>query len=313
MSDDNKTPDEVFEDAKNKSQALAVTLNAISNEQLELTKILSNIDSFYFNEKLSKVAQTKMYADIKAKKLYKGMVRDLYGNWVKCNTWEEFCRIRGSSKSTINEDIQNLSVFGEDFLEASNRLGLGPRDLRKLRKLDVEQQKVIVGEVEANFGDKDAIVELIEGITVKHAKENAVKDKEIAELKADAEVKEKILADKNKKIDELDSQLTRRENASLDDKTKDLFMRLGACEIDCITALNTLDSVIVKALEHRNEHKTLEHRSAMMLFSIRNKVDDLLALRGLEHVDANQAVDFEPDWMAEANAEIEKRQKQNNI
>lgn len=66
------------------------------------------------------------------------------GEAVTCNTFQDFCNALGFSYEKVNQDIQNLSTFGEDFLETSQRMGVGYRDLRKLRKLPEEDRQVII-------------------------------------------------------------------------------------------------------------------------------------------------------------------------
>ena len=57
------------------------------------------------------------------------------GESVTVTTFSEFCECLGMSYEKVNLDIQNLSALGEDFLVTSKRLGLGYRELSKLRKL----------------------------------------------------------------------------------------------------------------------------------------------------------------------------------
>lgn len=57
----------------------------------------------------------------------------LYRNLNDCSTWEAFCKRLGKSRRLIDEQLQNLSMFGGSFLETAQRLNMGYRELRKLR------------------------------------------------------------------------------------------------------------------------------------------------------------------------------------
>ena len=47
--------------------------------------------------------------------------------------FEDFCAAWGFSPRKVYEALQNLNYFGEEFMETSQRLGLGYREMRKLR------------------------------------------------------------------------------------------------------------------------------------------------------------------------------------
>lgn len=77
--------------------------------------------------KLATVAGLMWLKDVKESKVY----RDLPG----VGTWEDFCNYVGKSRRLIDEDLQNLGTFGEQFLATVAGLRVGYRDLRRLRPL----------------------------------------------------------------------------------------------------------------------------------------------------------------------------------
>ena len=50
-------------------------------------------------------------------------------------TWAEFCKYVGLGRSQVDEDLSNINEFGEAFLLTVGNLGLGYRDIRKLRQI----------------------------------------------------------------------------------------------------------------------------------------------------------------------------------
>jgi len=67
---------------------------------------------------LSQVKETKIYKDIPS-----------------IGSWEKFCESVGMSRRKVDEDLQNLSAFGEDFLATVASFNVGYRELRQLRQL----------------------------------------------------------------------------------------------------------------------------------------------------------------------------------
>lgn len=205
---------------------LARIEEAISFEQFEVARLLGQSQYAELIENFGRVSKIKIYAYLKETKKYKGLsVVDTTGKLLTVSTWQEFCKSQGKSFQHIDEDIQNLSAFGEEFLETSQRMGIGYRDLRKLRKLPEAEQELIINGEAVKAEDKESLIDLIEEMSVKHAKDKETLQKKlttteneltkrIKELEADNQAKDSVLSSKNKKIDELDQRLTIRKDIS---------------------------------------------------------------------------------------------------
>ncbi len=88
--------------------------------------------------KLATVSELVWLKDMKETKVY----RDL----PMVGTWDKFCAYLGKDRRTVDEDLQNLAAFGEDFLETSRQLSIGYRELRTLRQLTHDGAVVIEGD-----------------------------------------------------------------------------------------------------------------------------------------------------------------------
>lgn len=88
--------------------------------------------------KLATVAEIVWLRDQKEMKVY----RDL----PNIGTWDKFCIYLKKDRRTVDEDIQNLATFGEDFLETSRQLSIGYRELRTLRQLTHDGSVIIDGD-----------------------------------------------------------------------------------------------------------------------------------------------------------------------
>lgn len=67
-------------------------------------------------------------------------------------TWENFCKSIGYSRQHVEDQLKNLATLGEKFLQTVCGLGVGYRDLRKLRQLShdgtvtIDAEYMVIGE-----------------------------------------------------------------------------------------------------------------------------------------------------------------------
>lgn len=189
---------------------LARIEQSVSVEQIQLSEKLGAIKATNFIKKLVTVTEIKLIAEIKETKQYKGLkVIDSTGKLVTVTTFEDFCQYLGKSREHVDEDIRNLGAFGEEFLETSQRMGLGYRDLRKLRKLDDADREVIINGESVKTEDRESLIDLIEEMSAKHRKEKDALESANKELKADKDALETILQKKDEKVNQLDTQVTK--------------------------------------------------------------------------------------------------------
>lgn len=155
---------------------------------------------------LKEIKETKQYKLLKGTKFQKQTA--VGNNFVTLKgTWEEFCQMVGSSKSTIDERLSNLDTFGEQALQSMQSIGMTTKDLRRLRQLPQEELTAIVeGEV-IKVQDCDEALEIIEELSAKHRQEKQALQSEVTKLTQDKESNERLLADKDKKINSLSKKL----------------------------------------------------------------------------------------------------------
>lgn len=165
--------------------------------------------------KMSSVLELMTIKEIKESKKYKELKgipflkKDGVGSKtvVLTGTWAEFCEVLGSSKSNVDERLSNLELFGEEALESMQKMGMTTRDLKKLRKLPEEELKAIVDDGEIKVSDREEALDLIEEMAHKHRTEKAGMQQSIAKLEQDNQSNERLLSDKDKKINTLTKQL----------------------------------------------------------------------------------------------------------
>lgn len=158
----------------------------VSIDQMRLSEWIGVRKGLAVIKKLADVSDFKMLSDIKESKLYKGLqVFDSAGKVLTVSTWDQFCESQGMSRQHVDECIANLASFGEEFLEATSRMGIGFRDLRRLRQLPDEAQETIINGEAVRSSDRETLIDLIEEQAIKHQREKEALNKSIADTKAE--------------------------------------------------------------------------------------------------------------------------------
>ena len=110
----------------------------------ECHEAIGRVQGFQLLAKFGDVTNLVWLKDVKDSKVY----RDLPG----VETWDKFCEYLGIDRHTTDQNILNLSTFGEDFLVTATKMRVGYRDLRKLRQLThngavvIDAEFMVIGE-----------------------------------------------------------------------------------------------------------------------------------------------------------------------
>lgn len=150
---------------------------------------------------LKQIKETKAYRALSGKR---GIDPD--GNEIpNMGTFDGFCRAIGLSRSKVDEDIENLTEFGEAALKSLSAVGAGYRELRQLRRLPDDQRAAII-EV-AKSGDKEAFEETVENLIASHEKEKAALIKRAEEAEADLAASRAMNDQKGRALEQLNQEL----------------------------------------------------------------------------------------------------------
>jgi len=82
------------------------------------------IKALTFVSKVVTVSKLVQLDLVKKSKGYKGI-----------GTWSDYCKYIGLDRASIDDQLKNLHVFGEEFLLTVSNFGVGYREMRKLRQL----------------------------------------------------------------------------------------------------------------------------------------------------------------------------------
>ena len=231
--------------------------------QVQMAQAIRNFTDVISLSKLSEIKKSKSYRQ------FKGIIaHDKHGKIIpNVGTWEGFCKALKTSCQKVDEDLANLDVFGESSLESLQDLGIGYRELRKLKKLPEEGREAAIS-VAVENGDKTQVIELIEEQALLHAKEKAALAQEKEELakqlervQSDHTANQRLLEDKDRKINELDRELKRdlTPDESIhrrNERDTELQKQLNDKTLACLATLNEMGEVVeqIFSVNDRSDH-----------------------------------------------------------
>lgn len=268
MSNEHIFSEQAVAEMQKVQNSTALAAKAMTQDLAEAYEMLGMVKMSDFHRKLTTCQHIKVLAEFKESKKYKGLeMLDVTGNRRHVSTWDDFCSALGFSRQKIDEDISNLSKLGEDFLETSQRLGLGYREMRKLRQLPEDARAEIVEADYSEATDKEELIEKIEDLTAKHAKEKAELEAKLKRKSDDYDAQAKVLANKNAQIDRLDTELAKKTKA-IETQTPD--QRGGQLREETTQISYKAEAILrgqvwqaFEALAKHSEETSIDHRQFM--------------------------------------------------
>ncbi len=189
------------------------------------------------------VTLLKLITEVKETKGFKGLsVTGPDGKGVTVTTFKEFCTIGlGRSYEQVNEDLKNLQQFGADAFEAFQKLGLGYRELRNMRRLPDDKILKIQDQV-VNVDDKTEIRELLMDLVNENTKAKKELEKSERQTKKTTALLENELNEK---------ELKRRQD--LNKQTcpwpEPVMKAREECGVSTLIAISALDDIDLNMAE----------------------------------------------------------------
>lgn len=304
MSNKHIDADAVWQETAASEKALVAA--AATAEQIEMNQLLGRLQATQAIAAMLDGLSLAQIAQIKEGKRYKqlaGQKMVFDGAEIRLDTWEGFCAALGSSRRAIEEKLDNLRLLGEEALDKATALGMTTQELRKLRQLDAADQQIVIGEIEVAAGDKEAIIDLITDMAAKHSKEREELQAKLEDQRGEAVASERIIEERNKRIDKLEKQLHKQQHRTMEEKRQQLMTDAGAAQILCLAPLAGLDDAIDTLLGEDDAACT--RHAANLLHELRAAVEDLQLKYGLGDVanpdDSWMRDGFDPEQAAQAD------------
>ncbi len=283
MSNKQIDADAVWQETAASEKALVAA--AATAEQIEMNQLLGRLQATQAIAAMLDGLSLAQIAQIKESKRYKqlaGQKMVIGGVEIRLDTWEGFCAALGSSRRGIEEKLDNLRLLGEEALDKATALGMTTQELRKLRHLDASDQQIVIGEIEVAAGDKEAIIDLITDMAAKHSKEREELQAKLEDQLGEAAASERIIEERNKRIDKLEKQLHKQQHRTMEEKRQQQMTDAGAAQILCLAPLAGLDDAIDTLLGEDDAACT--RHAANLLHELRAAVEDLQLKYGLGDV-----------------------------
>ena len=283
MSNKQIDADAVWQETAASEKALVAA--AATAEQIEMNQLLGRLQATQAIAAMLDGLSLAQIAQIKESKRYKqlaGQKMVIGGVEIRLDTWEGFCAALGSSRRGIEEKLDNLRLLGEEALDKATALGMTTQELRKLRHLDASDQQIVIGEIEVAAGDKEAIIDLITDMAAKHSKEREELQAKLEDQRGEAAASERIIEERNKRIDKLEKQLHKQQHRTMEEKRQQQMTDAGAAQIRCLAPLAGLDDAIDTLLGEDDAACT--RHAANLLHELRAAVEDLQLKYGLGNV-----------------------------
>lgn len=304
MSNKQIDADAVWQETSASEKALVAA--AATAEQIEMNQLLGRLQATQAIAAMLDSLSLAQIAQIKEGKRYKqlaGQKMVIGGVEIRLDTWEGFCAALGSSRRAIEEKLDNLRLLGEEALDKATALGMTTQELRKLRRLDASDQQIVIGEIEVAAGDKEAIIDLITDMAAKHSKEREELQAKLEDQRGEAAASERIIEERNKRIDKLEKQLHKQQHRTMEEKRQQQMTDAGAAQILCLAPLAGLDDAIDTLLGEDDAACT--RHAANLLHELRAAVEDLQLKYGLGDVanpdDSWMQGGFDPEQAVQAD------------
>lgn len=180
----------------------------LQDSSLEVGKIVGRIESALFLTSVSEKVIAESFLQLRDGKKYKDLlISGADGNLTNVSDLEEACELLfGKTYRTCLRIAQKYESLGPELFESAERLGLRRKDYQALQALPSDDQALIKTTI-AEATDRDSVTDLIGELTERHAKKLAEKDKAIAELSKQVEVKERRVKALGEERDTLNEKL----------------------------------------------------------------------------------------------------------
>ncbi len=260
------------------------------------------IQALSFVATVADVAIAQTFSNIKKSKGYKDApYLDEAGNLRHVADLDEFCRVfLKKSYRRCMELADNLQCLGSELYEHAEQIGFRARDYQVLKALPDNEQAIVKQAIETE--EREQVIDLLHGLAAKLTEER----KHSEEARERQAATERVLQDKNTKIDELATQLARKPlfvEIPLDEQLDELRLAATAKATVAEAAIAgqlhpAIHALMEKAAEGGTDQRAL---AAGLLAQVERA---LLEIRAEYGIDATASASTTPAWLREDAEEL---------
>lgn len=233
-----------------KAQDAVTRLDQEADEILAAGVDLGRLEALDFVAVTANTAMLAIFENVKKSKAWRFVRNTQNGRNGQFESLEEFCEVKlGKSYKRLRTLAAQKNLIGQDAYEQAERLGLRDIDYNAIKALPAPDQELMRRAVE-EAQSRDEVLDLLQELAARHAKEKEASAKEIAQLKVDNQVigekyeREEQRADKAEKALRSGGPQTR----SLEERVADFSDTVNLQQEAAMDALLVMDQQI-KALD----------------------------------------------------------------
>lgn len=233
-----------------KAQDAVARFDHEADEVLAAGIDLGRLEALDFMATVANSAILPIYENVKKSKAWRHLRNHKSGDGRHFESLDEFCEVKlGKSYKRLRELSLNRNLIGQEAFEQAERLGLRQVDYNAIKTLPAPDQELMRRAVE-EAQSRDEVLDLLQELAARHAKEKEASAKEIEQLKVDNQVigekyeREEQRADKAEKALRSGGPQTR----SLEERVADFSDTVNLQQEAAMDALLVMDQQI-KALD----------------------------------------------------------------
>lgn len=171
-----------------KAQDAVARLDKEADEILAAGIDLGRLEALDFVATVANSAILPIYENVKKSKAWAFLRNPKSSNGSNFQSLEEFCQVKlGKTYGRLQHLVTNRNLLGQEAFEQAERMGLRQVDYNAIKALPAPDQELMRRAVE-DAQSRDEVLDLLQELAARHAKEKEATAKEIEQLKVDNQV-----------------------------------------------------------------------------------------------------------------------------
>lgn len=178
-----------------------------TEEVLAIGIDVGRIEALDFVATVATTSMLAVYEKVKKSRGWRFVRNPESGDGSHFQSLDEFCKVKlGRSYRRMRELAANHRVLGQDAFEQAERLGLRQVDHNAMRALPAPEQELVRQAIE-EAESRDEVLDLLQQLATRTGQQKEALEAEVQSLKDDATASERLIENKNKRIDTLEREV----------------------------------------------------------------------------------------------------------
>lgn len=252
---------------------------------------LGRLEALDFVAVTANTAILSIYENVKKSKAWRFLRNPKDGRNGQFESLEEFCEIKlGKSYKRLRTLAAQKSLIGQEAYEQAERLGLRDVDYNAIKALPAPDQELVRRAVE-EAQSRDEVLDLLQELAARHAKEKEALTQQAAEAKAEAEAKEQRLKVVRDRLEQAEQKADLFQALPPDEQLKEIQAKATNVVDTVLGHINgSFRAAVMAITQHDDVDRT--PTATGWLLQIQAALDELRDLYNLRP----QAADGVPEW-----------------